>query len=333
MGEKIKASKGSRFQQGRIWWYQLRINGKRERYSLQTADETEALVKIKEIRKRLELGISPLEMERQKLTLSELIERYKDYSRSRKAPNTADRDKRALERFIGVVGNRNLTQITGEEIEQYVINLKGLKPATVNRELTSIKAMFTKAVEWELRADNPARKVQHFKVQQKPITWLTDKEIKTLLDIAPEGFWRDTIIVLLETGIRLGEYASLKVENIDIRTRILNITASKTYSTRPARITDHLIPIVKKWLKTGMPPLPNKTTISCRIRRMGETIGLKISPHIFRHTFASRLVMNGVNIRTVQALMGHNDIKTTMIYSHLAPDYLKEADRAEYNYS
>ncbi len=331
----MKASKGSLYLQGRIYWFAVSIDGKRERFSLTTTNLKEAEKKAIDIRKRLDLGINPVQQAKENITLTELVERYKKFSANTKAPATAARDSAALTKLSAVYGSRNIQHITPKDLDDYSTKETKLKPASLNRELTCIKAMFRKADDWGLLTQgNPTKGLKYRRTQQRPIPFLMDDDIKRIITAAENepGNLKEVIIFLLETGCRLGEFCAVKVSDIDLKNHQVAIIASKTYSLRYARITDRLLPIMERWIKEGKPEYPQGNMYSVWIRRLGKSMNppIKIYPHLFRHTYASRMAEK-VPITVVKALLGHSDIKTTMKYAHLRPDVLSGAD-AGYQY-
>lgn len=328
----MKASKGVLYQQGRIFWFAISVDGIRKRFSLSTSDKNEATELANRLRRKYAIGLDPIKMEKENITIAELAEKYLPYAKNQKAERTYLRDKFILDKFVLIFGGKSLSQISQEDIEGYLAKIKGLQQSTINREITSIKAIFTFAYERKLRGDNVGRGIKYYRTQQKPITWLTDDDIKKLLAVAPEGKWRDTIIVLLECGIRLGEFTGIRLEDIDLKNKIINIRATKTYNTRAVRITDRMLPIAEGWLKNGKPEFSDDTAITKKVRKIGIKAGVNCYPHLFRHTFASRLAMAGVPLNTVSRLMGHTSIVTTMRYAHLAPDFLLDASRTGYKF-
>jgi len=157
--------------------------------------------------------------------------------------------------------------------------------------------------------------------------------------------WLKPIItVMLNTGMREGERRQLKFEDIDSKNKKVLIHASKTKNYRAIPLNDEALKVFQWLEKNYIAPSPQerakreesqKDYVFCyedgspvehikkAFANACRKVGLKrVTPHTLRHTFASHLIMNGVDIRTVQRLLGHSSINTTMIYAHLAEDHL-----------
>ncbi len=317
-----KYSKGCLYKQGKQFWFKISINGKALYINLKTNIREVAYRKAREIKENLSIGIYPVaEIKGNKFT--NLSEMYLQHIKKNKAGSTQRRDKFIIENFEKVFAGKTLNQISPVDVERYILDC-GKEPSTVNREMAVLKHCFKKGIEWGFLKENPAEHVKRLKVQQKPVRYLSDDEIGEILKHA-QGKWRSIIIFLLETGLRISELENLRWADIDMDKRILSIHHTKSYKARYLEITPRVEEILKKLPRTKNKVFPNRADwYSHKIKRICKKAGLDdVSPHTFRHTFASRLVMAGVNLRIVQALLGHSNITTTMIYSHLAPDYLR----------
>jgi site-specific recombinase XerD len=151
---------------------------------------------------------------------------------------------------------------------------------------------------------------------------------------------------MVNTGIREGERARLKIEDIDLKNKRLLIRSSKAKDYRVIPMNEEVERVLKLMKENYIPPYSSsvkwlhrkehqKEYVFCnedgspvmKIKRAFRNACRKaelknVSPHTLRHTFASHLIMSGVDIRTVQRLLGHKSISTTMVYSHLTEDHL-----------
>lgn len=272
--------------------------------------------------------------------LSDFIEEYLKYAKGNKAQKSYERDMITLKHFTDFIQTDRLNAITAPKLEGYKTHRReqGAKPSTLNRELNTIKAMFNKAVAWNALAQNPAKSVQKFKEPRHKVRFLTKEEIHTLLKTADDKS-RPIIEVLLNTGLRRDELIHLTWRDVDLKNRVLSVQAKdgwhpKDYETRhipmTARLTEVLESLPRRdgsYLFTNSEGRPlNGIVLSAVFRRLIRACGVKhASLHTLRHTFASHLVMSHVDLYTVQKLLGYSSIKTTEIYAHLAPDYLRSA--------
>jgi len=228
---------------------------------------------------------------------SELVGRYLIHIESYKA--SFSREKYAIKRFDDYFRGRHLSEITTWSIEKWKRDrAKDVVQATVNRELTILKHMLKMAVKWELSSTNPAASVAPFPVQEGRLRYLAEDEIPSLLDACKEQItspWLYPLVVLaLNTGARQGELLELRYEDMDLERGIIYFGRTKNRRL--------------------------KTKKGCR-----EAEIEKFRFHDLRHTAASYLVMNGVDLATVKELLGHREIEMTLRYSHLAPAHKAKA--------
>lgn len=320
----MKVSSGSVFKRGNVYWYTIDIDGKRHKKSLHTSSRAEAYQKFSQIKANLEIGVTPSVIS--SISFSELKKKYLAYAKSTKAKSSVRRDTAILKKMTEYFKQYHVAQINRQMVEEYAQRQReaGMKAATLNREMAVLKHLFKKAGEWGMVKENPAQDIKPLKLQKKPIRYLTDDEIQNILKAAP-GIWRSVIITFLETGMRAGELARLEWKDVDIAKKILSVAESKSYKPRYIEISDRLLKVLNSLPKEDKRIFPfGSDYIIHKVAKICEDAKLPdVTCHVFRHTFASRLVSAGVNLRTVQALLGHSSINTTMIYAHLAPDYLK----------
>jgi site-specific recombinase XerD len=220
---------------------------------------------------------------------------------------------------------------------------KGARAHTINFELSTLRTIFYMAIKWGYLKENPIKGVTRLKVNDsKPPRFLTDKECHQLLEASPKGL-REIFYVFLNTGMRKAELENLEWDDIDFRRKRIKIRRKDFWQPKTGErelpINSGTFGLLKK-LKTenekGMDSkfvFPHrsggkmKDKLREQLIRVARKAGLKglTKIHSLRHTYASHLVMKGVDLPTVQKLMGHADIQTTMMYSHLAQDHLAEA--------
>jgi len=269
-----------------------------------------------------------------KIKFPQLAEEFlKNYSK----PNNRSykNDIHFVKKLVDFFGDVYIFEISSLAIEKYKTErLTQVKQASVNRELDVLKSMFSRAVEWGMLRENPARPVKKFKVDNRRTRFLTLDEIKRLTD-ACSGYMRDIIIVAVNTGMRRGELLGLKWENVDFDNKLIFIpgSLSKNKYNRQIPMNDLVIGILTEIKKNGI-----KEYVFCGTagKQFGdvkkgfhsalEKAGITdFRFHDLRHTFCSQLVKAGVDIYTVMELAGHKSIGMTMRYSHLSPDQKKQA--------
>lgn len=318
----MKISKGSLYKRGNIWWFSIRCDGKRIQKSLHTSIKEEALARFKKIKEDLLLGISPSVLTQKQISFFELVNKYVNFIESNKSENTIKREKGILEKVKRYFGDCSVNSITQNKIEEY-LNTQRISNASLNREIAVLKYMFKKAMEWGYLKENTARKIKKLKVQEKKIRYLTDSEIKKILKVCDEE-WKNIFLFFLYTGLRLSEFVNLSWNDIDFKKGLIAVQKTKSYKARYIPIAKEVKRILREWQGRKKLCKFSADYITHKIKEICKKAGISdVSPHVLRHTFASRLVMNGVPLRVVKELLGHSDIKTTMVYSHLAPDYMK----------
>ncbi len=247
-----------------------------------------------------------------------------------------------VDEYRRVFGDRRLSEISYLDLESYRNQRKATPTrtgkartlTTVNREMSVLRHIFNKAVEWEMMENNPFRKGSRlmFKENNHRLRFLSDVEIKALLDACSHHL-RPIVEVAILTGMRREELLGLKWEQI--RHGFIYLTETKSNKARQIPINDRLAQVLKELrlknqLKSVFVFCDNqgrrfhevKRSFASACRRAGiEAFRF----HDLRHTFASHLVMAGVSLKAVQELLGHADLKMTMRYAHLSKDHLRNA--------
>lgn len=275
---------------------------------------------------------------------------YMDYAKDNK--RSWKRDAGSIKHIVGFFGNAPIERISSFQIEKFKRerknvpdsrkkngSAKAVSQATVNRELSCLKHMFTKAVEWGMLESNPAKGVSLYKETLKPIQPLTEDEEARLLSAAeatPKAPHLKPVLVLaLNAGMRLMEILHLKWENINFDKRMIVLSRTKNSELRYVDMNS-LVHRLLRELKSqsggatflfagrqGKPFTSIKTAFYRARREAGIPDTFRF--HDLRHTFGSRLVMGGVDLPTVQALMGHKSIRMTLRYTHLSADHKRKA--------
>lgn len=206
----------------------------------------------------------------------------------------------------------------------------GISLNTVNREHTYMRAMFNELIRlgaW--KRENPLKNLRQFKVQENELTYLTKDQIAILLVELKRSTNPHVDLVsriCLTTGARWGESEQLRLSQV--RGQVIQFARTKTGKTRA-------VPIMKSMQEEIYAHHAKHQNIgaiftSCvgAFKEALERANIHLPPgqltHVLRHTFASHFMINGGNILTLQRILGHQDLKTTMRYAHLAPNHLEE---------
>ena len=140
------------------------------------------------------------------------------------------------------IGNVPLKELTSQKIEKYLndrMEKEGLSPATRNRHLTMLRAMFNKAIQWELMAENPTSGIERMTETGARTRFLNQEKIKRLLDASSDTF-RPILITALHTGMRHGKILQLRWQDVDLRNRIITVQKSKSGKKRTIPVDDTL---------------------------------------------------------------------------------------------
>jgi integrase len=271
-----------------------------------------------------------------------------------------------IKRFDDLL-KKKLHEITAWQVEKWQLKRKrsGIKPSTINRDITELKAALSKAVVWEFIAENPITKVKPLRVDSNPsVRYLTiDEETslrKTLFERDEEikaqrksaNSWRKSrgydlysdfcnhnfgdhltpmTLLSLNTGMRRGEIFSLKWVDVNFDSKYLTVqgATAKSNKTRHIPLNEEAMAILKAWQSQNtqselvFPSKNGEKFVHIKTSWAGVLDAANITNfrwHDIRHTFASNLVMAGVDLNTVRELLGHSNIDMTLRYAHLAPE-------------
>jgi len=321
------------FQKGNNWYIDYYVKGRRKRKKIGPSKKL-ALQVLKDVQIKMAKGEYLGIYEEKKIPFNKYSEQYLAFSKANKASSTYRRhDQNNIAHLVSFFKDRYIYEITPQMIEKYKVGrLEKVAPATVNRELASLKHMFTKAIEWGYVKENPAKRVKLLKEPPGRLRYLRAEEVEALLR-ACSGHIRPIVVTALNTGMRKGELLCLRWRDIDLKNRKITVVNTKNNESRviPINHTLHkeLSSLFEKLKgeyafsdRNGRPFGDVKRGFSSAVKKAGIK---DFRFHDLRHTFGSHLVMQGVDVRTVQQVMGHKDIKMTMRYSHLSPEYVQEA--------
>lgn len=255
---------------------------------------------------------------------------YLHYAKDNK--RSWQRDQFSLKHLVAFFGNRRLSQISPFLVEAYKSRRKAeVKPATVNRELALLKYMFNLAIKWGKASTNPVSEVKLFREERKPFRTLSPEKCEKLIEASPDYF-RPIVIVALHTGLRRGEILGLRWDMVDLTKGVIQVEKSKNGQIRSVpmheRVREALMALRRdgEYVFTKNGGEPRKDIRKPFAQALKQA---RISPrcrfHDLRHTFATCLVENGVDLVTVKELLGHSQIVTTMRYSHPSPKHKREA--------
>jgi len=317
------------YKRGENWhisWYDSKG---RQRKSLGKISKQEAEAKRKKI--EYELAYLPTTLKTPQINFVDYVNKYL-IQFNLKFPSTYETSQHTLLiDFEPLLKDLMLHEITINEVNAFIgLKVGHIKTATINRKLSILRALLNQA-----KADN--FQTPNFKIKEipnkesRPPKYFTSDELELIYkeDALYPHYWR----FLANTGMRMGEFRNLKIDDIQKDSIYIVSTASESTKSgkwRYVPINDNTRKSLDQFDMTGEYLLPrqhNDTPIT-RFRRICQRADIrkeKWGVHCLRHTFASHLVMNNVPLRTVQILLGHASIQTTEQYAHLSPDYLKDS--------
>jgi len=266
------------------------------------------------------------------------------------ADNTIEAYSRDLTRFLQFLGITNLSpfDIAQENIMDYIAILHGnLSVRSIARNLSALKMFFRFLVSDGKIKGNPARRLEVPKLPQRLPEILTVHEVEILLSqptVSTHQGQRDKAMLelLYATGLRVSELVGLRVSNINLEAGYVR-TVGKGSKERMIPMGEKALESLRSYLSDGRIGLLKKRSspylfINSRgkpltrqgfwkiIKRYRTMAGIKkeITPHILRHSFATHLLEGGADLRSVQIMLGHADISTTQIYTHITRERLRQ---------
>jgi len=237
--------------------------------------------------------------------------------------------------------NKPPDQLGLEEIRQYQVHLleeRKLLPKTVCLQTSALRFFFVKV----LKRPYPIEELPYPKgVRRLPII-LSQEEAVALINSASNLMHRAMLMLLYSTGIRRAELCQLKVADIDSQRMMVHIRQGKGQKDRDVPLSPALLETLRayyRWMqpqtylfpgtvkgwRTDQPITSKVVWEACREAAQRAGITKRVSPHLLRHSFATHQLENGADLPTLQALLGHTDLKPTSVYLHLSERHLKAA--------
>jgi len=266
--------------------------------------------------------------------------------------NTIKTYENNIEKLIQFVGNKNILKLRVNDLDKFLISLNGLEASSVSNIISSIKTFYNYYIKLGKINSNPADLLDMPKLSKKLPDYLTEEEINKLLDVKVEDAFsarnKAILELLYSSGLRISELVNLELKSIDFDDCIIRVFG-KGSKERIVPMNDYAIEALKDYLDNYR-ALMIKNEINNYVflnnhgkmmTRQGvfkmlkkecllKDIRKNISPHILRHTFATHLLQNGADLRVIQEILGHSDISTTQIYTHVSNEKLKN-DYKEYH--
>ena len=281
----------------------------------------------------------------------DLVESYVDaiWMERGLAANTLSAYRADLRRFAAWLAerDRSLLTATRADVLEYLAQLASAPPRSVARRLSSLRRFYQYLVRQARIAADPCARVEAPRIGRSLPTSLSESEVEALLEVPDaarrEGLRDRTMLELIyATGLRVSELVNLKLGQVNYQQGVVRIVG-KGGKERLVPLGESALDWLERYLRDCRPQL--LTTASgdelfpgarggaisrqafwYAIKRYAALAGISkpISPHSLRHAFATHLLNHGADLRVVQLLLGHSDISTTQIYTHVAKERLKQ---------
>jgi integrase/recombinase XerD len=287
--------------------------------------------------------------------MSELLKKYFHYLLIERgvAQNTLEAYERDLSRFLLFIQEEkklaDVHEITPEVIIEYLVRIRdeGLAANSMNRSLAALRGFYKYLIREKIIKENPLANIELAKVWMKLPDTISKEEMKDILvqtGTQTTNAIRNTAMLelLYATGIRVSELINLTMNSFNWQVGFL-IVMGKGSKERIVPVGKVAYDCVRRYVDDARPKLmQKKSTDVIFLNRFGRKFtrqgfwkivvecarkaGLqkKVYPHTFRHSFATHLLEGGADLRTVQVMLGHSDISTTQIYTHITRERLKE---------
>ena len=286
-----------------------------------------------------------------KVLMNEFISTYTDFLKieKRQSPNTITSYRHDINYFASYLLSKKLNDVNTDDVRSFLIFLreKGLATSTVARYLSSIKSFYRYLYTEKLILNNP------IEIIDSPCPWrklpnvLSAEEVDALIaapDIKTSAGLRDHAMLelLYATGLRVTELISLKLSDVDLSVGYLR-TLGKGSKERVVPFGDAARIAIENYILRVRPSVSQKTeSTDLFLTRRGTTmtrqgfwkilkkyitkagISGNVSPHTLRHAFATHLLERGADLRSVQQMLGHSDISSTQIYTHILKERMRE---------
>ena len=273
----------------------------------------------------------------------EIISQYLEYLEIEKglSANTIDAYRRDLYAFAE--GVDDIQKIGRNDINSFIRSLKeaDYAPTSIIRKIASLRGFFKWVFSMEIMDKNPASTLEQPKVPQRLPKVVSLKEIEQMLHTDLSKLQGVIMELLYSCGLRVSELVNLKINDIDKKAKYVRCIGKGSkeriipIGKKAIEKLDEYLPtrelIIKKYnlntkrlLITDNGRFINRQDVYTFIHEKGKLIHKNISPHTLRHSFATHLLENGADLRVVQELLGHSDVSTTQLYTHISKKRLKD---------
>lgn len=242
----------------------------------------------------------------------------------------------------------NILSISSEISYKYMKYLydRGITKSSISRKLSSIRGLYNYLIREDITKDNYFNNISNPKREKYLPKFLKDSELEKLFSVCNDDTpieQRDTLIIelLYATGIRVSELVNIKIKDINRKEKLIKVLG-KGNKERIVIYNNHTKKALDTYLKDGYNYFNKKSSEYLILNKNGNklseryireiinkkvsqaSLDIKISPHTLRHTFATDILENGMDLMTVKELLGHESLNTTSIYTHITNEQIKK---------
>jgi integrase/recombinase XerD len=222
-----------------------------------------------------------------------------------------------------------------EDVRRYQLHLaaNGAGVPTLNQSTATLRFFFRVTLK---RSDIIEHTTFIHEPRKLPVV-LSPEEVARFLDAAPGLKYKAALSVAYGAGLRVSEVVALKVSDIDGKRMVIRVEQGKGHKDRYVMLSPHLLELLRAWykaarpygwlfpgLKPASPMTTRQLTRACHAAARMADIGKRVSPHTLRHSFATHLLEQNIDIRVIQVLLGHAKLDTTALYTRVATKTIRE---------
>lgn len=278
-----------------------------------------------------------------KQAIQSFIKYMRQMERSNQTITGYEKELSYLNNFLDVRHNCPvyLADVGLEDLEAYLLSQKkrGISSASRSRSTYIIRSFYNYCMKKDLCPKNIAMLLEPIKINQKERTFITQKEFEALVKAIKQPVVKVIVQTMFYTGGRISEMIHLKIEDVDIKNRMLHIIEGKGKKNRDVPINDKLLTILKRYLKKTRAADSDRffaiertgkisgSYVNRIIKEAAHEIGLEkeVSAHVLRHSFGTNLLEKGVSVVSIQKLLGHANLSVTSRYLHQDMEKLTSA--------
>lgn len=323
------------------------IDGRRKTHSTKTSDRKEAQNVLENFKASLNnpvqeiVHLLPIEVS---LLISNFRDEYLEYIQPAKSKNYYESISYSFKQLISFFGDIPLNKIETKMIDKFIYSTFNRTPRGAHHYYRTLKAAFNKAIEWNYISVNPFTKLKFPKLSKSFPAFISEDALLIILTNTQYQHLKDIFIVGFYTGLRLGELINMQWNWVDFFQNQITVKCTEYFLTKSKK--ERIVPMSEKVKSILINRFNNsihqqnevvfyrnkgrklhQETISKQFKEAVRKSNLneKIHFHSLRHSFASLLVQRGVSLYVVKELLGHEDLATTQIYSHLQQQNLRDA--------